>query len=209
MQELTQDDYKRLLTEVIRKQIAILGPQITLAKAKSVAGMTVDENGNVTAIAGDPQMIMQTLIDQFVQLSGLIVKKTLEPLYIQQQDKTAAPITPPVASLDTSTNPLPTQAPIAPINSAPQMNPSAATVPSSTQPSQLPETQPIPNSPAQPVLSTPIIPPSVPEITHTNVGLDPSQPINAQSGERETVPDIQKIIDEAVKGTATQNRSNS
>lgn len=73
-------DYRPILTEVIQKQIAILGPQITLQISRSVAGITVSDDGNVTSLQGNPQLVMQSLIDQFVQLSGLIVKKTMEPL---------------------------------------------------------------------------------------------------------------------------------
>jgi len=73
-------DYKKLLTDVIKKQIVILGPQITLAKARNVKGLTIADDGTVTEMQGPPQELIQSLIDQFVQLSGLIVKKTMEPL---------------------------------------------------------------------------------------------------------------------------------
>lgn len=73
-------DYKKLLTDVIKKQIVILGPQITLAKARNVKGLTITDDGTVTDMQGQPQELIQGLIDQFVQLSGLIVKKTMEPL---------------------------------------------------------------------------------------------------------------------------------
>jgi len=80
MQPQSENDYKKLLSEVIKKQIVILGPDITLAKARNVKGLTVTDDGTVTAISGNPQELIQSLIDQFVQLSGLIVKKTMEPL---------------------------------------------------------------------------------------------------------------------------------
>lgn len=80
MQPQTNTDYKALLTQVIQKQIVILGPTITLAKARNVKGLTVADDGTVTEIDGQPQALIQGLIDQFVQLSGLIVKKTMEPL---------------------------------------------------------------------------------------------------------------------------------
>jgi hypothetical protein len=73
-------DYKKLLTEVIQKQMVILGPSISLAKARNVKGLTVADDGTVVNIEGQPQELIQGLIDQFVQLSGLIVKKTMEPL---------------------------------------------------------------------------------------------------------------------------------
>jgi hypothetical protein len=80
MQLPANTDYKKLLTEVIQKQMVILGPSITLAKARNVKGLTVNDDGTVVNIEGQPQELIQGLIDQFVQLSGLIVKKTMEPL---------------------------------------------------------------------------------------------------------------------------------
>lgn len=80
MQQGQNTDYKKLLTEVIQKQMIILGPSISLAKARNVKGLIVADDGNVTDIQGPPQALIQGLIDQFVQLSGLIVKKTMEPL---------------------------------------------------------------------------------------------------------------------------------
>lgn len=80
MQEYNNSDYKKLLTEVIKKQMVILGPDITLAKARNVKGLKVDQDGTVSEISGSPQELIQDLINQFVELSGLIVQKTMEPL---------------------------------------------------------------------------------------------------------------------------------
>ncbi len=80
MQFNPDTDYKKLITELIKKQIIVLGPYITLAKARNVKGLAIDDDGTVTGISGRPQEVIQGLVDQFVQLSGLIVKKTMEPL---------------------------------------------------------------------------------------------------------------------------------
>jgi hypothetical protein len=80
MEPKTEQEYQKLLTEVIRKQIVILGPSITLAKARNVQGLTVADDGTVTSLNGNPQLLTQQLIEQFMELSGLIVKKTMEPL---------------------------------------------------------------------------------------------------------------------------------
>lgn len=76
----TDGDYQKLLTEVIKKQMVILGPDITLAKARNVQGLTVADDGSVTSLSGNPQELIQKLVEQFVELSGMIVKKTMEPL---------------------------------------------------------------------------------------------------------------------------------
>lgn len=79
-------DYKTVISDVIKKQIIILGPSITIAKARNVKGLTVADDGTVTDISGPPQEIVQALIDQFIQLSGLIVRKTMEPLLANLPD---------------------------------------------------------------------------------------------------------------------------
>jgi len=80
VEEISLGEYRKLLTEIIKKQIIILGPDITLVKARNISVLTVADDGSVTAISGDPQAALQGLIDEFVSLSGLIVKKTMEPL---------------------------------------------------------------------------------------------------------------------------------
>lgn len=74
------ENNKRIFSEVIKRQIAILGPDITLAKVKNVPGIEVDPTGEVVNLQGDPQVLLQELINQFVELSGLIVKKTMESI---------------------------------------------------------------------------------------------------------------------------------
>lgn len=75
-----QATYKKLLTEIIQKQIVILGPDIALMKARAVPGMGVETDGTVSKIEGNAAEILRLLIDEYVSLSGLIVKSTMEPL---------------------------------------------------------------------------------------------------------------------------------
>ncbi|MCG2692909.1 hypothetical protein L6279_02250 [Candidatus Parcubacteria bacterium] len=78
--EQNGEEYKKILTEIIQKQIIILGPDIAIIKARNVVSLTITDDGRVTAIEGDPRPALQKLIDEYVSLSGLIVKKTMEPL---------------------------------------------------------------------------------------------------------------------------------
>lgn len=80
MSPTNDTDYKKLFSELIKKQMLVLGPDITLAKVKNVIGLTVDVNGEVIKLEGDPQQMLQGLINQFVELSGMIVKKTMESI---------------------------------------------------------------------------------------------------------------------------------
>jgi hypothetical protein len=114
MEPKSLGEHQKLLTDVIKKQIVILGPDITLAKARNVAGLTVADDGTVTAITGDPKAITQKLIDQFMELSGLIVKKTMEPLLASSVDgDTKKEVLDAVTAAPTVTAPIPTAQPTA------------------------------------------------------------------------------------------------
>ncbi len=77
----SQNDYKDILTEIIAKQTVILGPQVALLKAKGVAGLSLDDGGKVLDITGDPQVVLQKVIDQYVALSGDIVKNAVNSVF--------------------------------------------------------------------------------------------------------------------------------
>ena len=79
--ELSKEDYKNIITEIIKKQAIILGPQIAVLKARNVAGITVMDDGLVTSINGSEQEILQKLIDQYVSLSGEIVKNAVNSVF--------------------------------------------------------------------------------------------------------------------------------
>lgn len=91
-------DYQKVLTEVLQKQIIILGPTITLAKARNVAGLQVDDTGQVTALTGEGHAVSVKLLEQFRELSPLLVKKTMRPLLniILYSQQPAAQMTPPM-----------------------------------------------------------------------------------------------------------------
>ena len=75
------DKYKALLSEIIAKQSVILGPEISVLKARNVAGITVSDNGVVTAITGDYRQVLEKLVDEYVALSGMIVKNALSSVF--------------------------------------------------------------------------------------------------------------------------------
>ncbi|MDO8487075.1 MAG: hypothetical protein Q7S45_02180 [Candidatus Curtissbacteria bacterium] len=73
-------DYKSLLSDLIRKQMVMLGPAVALSKARKVTGLSVDESGEVSAISGDPQEALKALAGEYMALSGQIAQMTLDSL---------------------------------------------------------------------------------------------------------------------------------
>jgi hypothetical protein len=69
-----KEQYKILLTEIVKKQVIILGPDISVLKARNVKELTITDDGTITDIEGEPSEALQKLINEYVNLSGLIVK---------------------------------------------------------------------------------------------------------------------------------------
>ncbi len=74
------DQYKQMLTDLIQKQMVVLGPNIALDKARKISGLKISDDGLVTSIDGDPQMILKGVANEYMQLSGQIAQMTLNSL---------------------------------------------------------------------------------------------------------------------------------
>ena len=76
-----KNQYISLISEIIAKQGVILGPDIAILKARNVLGLTINESGKVIDIKGNPSDVVEQLIDEYVQLSGQIVKSALSSIF--------------------------------------------------------------------------------------------------------------------------------
>ncbi len=72
-----QADYKKLLTELIQKQIVILGPNIALDTARKVPGLKVSNEGVVLEISGDPVMVLRNVAQEYTVLSSYVTQMAL------------------------------------------------------------------------------------------------------------------------------------
>lgn len=76
----TDEDYQNLLSDLVKKQMVMLGPAVAISNARKVSSITVSDEGNVTAISGDPQASLQALATAYMSLSGQIAQATLASL---------------------------------------------------------------------------------------------------------------------------------
>lgn len=74
------NQYQQILTDLIKKQIVMLGPNVALATARKVTGLTVADDGTVNGLNGDPQVILSAVAKQYMALSGAIAQMTLESI---------------------------------------------------------------------------------------------------------------------------------
>lgn len=75
------DQYKALISEVIAKESVILGPDIAILKARNVLELVISDKGEVTDVRGNPDEAVQKLIEEYVNLSGLIVKNVTKSIF--------------------------------------------------------------------------------------------------------------------------------
>lgn len=74
------ESYKKMLSDLIKKQMVILGPNIALDKARIVTGLVVSDVGDVTDIVGDPKLVLKGVANEYMTLSGQIAQMTLNTL---------------------------------------------------------------------------------------------------------------------------------
>lgn len=76
-----QEQYSALMSEIIAKQAVILGPEIAVLKARNVSTLDIADDGKVLAVKGDPLEALQGLIDEYIALSGEIVRNVTKPIF--------------------------------------------------------------------------------------------------------------------------------
>lgn len=76
-----KEQYQSLINEVIAKQAIILGPDIAILKARKVPGLKISDEGKVLDVIGSPTEVLQKLVDEYVELSGQIVKTALSSVF--------------------------------------------------------------------------------------------------------------------------------
>ena len=76
-----KEQYKAIMTEIVNKQGIILGPEFAIMRARSVEELSISESGEVLEIEGEPKMVLQKLIDNYVELSGQIVRNALGTIF--------------------------------------------------------------------------------------------------------------------------------
>lgn len=76
----TIEDYQSLLSDLVKKQMVMLGPAVALSRARKIGTLSLTDEGNVTAIAGEPKAALDALAGEYMNLSGQIAKATLASL---------------------------------------------------------------------------------------------------------------------------------
>ena len=82
------EQYQNLLSDVIKKQMVILGPSVALSTARKIGSLAIAEDGTVTGINGDPKQAMQDLAAGYMTLSGQISQNIFNSILGKYPDLT-------------------------------------------------------------------------------------------------------------------------
>ena len=79
--------YDELMTAIIKKEISIVGREVALRIARSVPGIKVDDDGNVT---DGTKAKLRSLANAYKELSGgiafVFAKKAIAPILTGKED---------------------------------------------------------------------------------------------------------------------------
>lgn len=79
----SEDQYKQLINDMTSQLEEVLDEHVVRKKLDQIEGLTFSETGEIQSIEGDPQEVVQRLVDTFLSLSNEVVVKTLQPLLKQ------------------------------------------------------------------------------------------------------------------------------
>ena len=83
-------NYKKFVTELVRRHMSILGPNIARDVALHVPGLTIDASGEATDISSDPLLVIKDLANGFDRLSGQVSQLLLYTVLEEHPDVKAA-----------------------------------------------------------------------------------------------------------------------
>lgn len=81
--ETASQPYKQIIKDMLLELNQALDSHVVVKVARKVQGLRISETLDVETLEGDPQAIVQELVDAFVGLSNEVVVKTLRPLLKQ------------------------------------------------------------------------------------------------------------------------------
>lgn len=89
----TKASYVSAINLLLQQFVLVLGPDVVYAKVARVSGLEVNGERTVVNIEGDPQSVFSELLNNFSELSDVVVKKTLASLVASQSAASQATTT--------------------------------------------------------------------------------------------------------------------
>jgi len=72
------EDCKKAITEIVKKQMDIVGPAVALSVAQKATSVKLSASGEVMEIIGDPKTALEQVAESYINFSGEISKMILK-----------------------------------------------------------------------------------------------------------------------------------
>ena len=72
------EDYKKAMSDIIKRQMEIVGPTVALSVAQKVSSVKLSPAGDVLEIIGDPKSALEQVAEAYIAFSGEISKMILK-----------------------------------------------------------------------------------------------------------------------------------
>ena len=82
------EDYKKAISDIIKKQMEIVGPVVALSVAQKATFVKVSPSGDVLEIIGDPKSALEQVAEAYIAFSGEISKMILKSVIKSHPDIT-------------------------------------------------------------------------------------------------------------------------
>ncbi len=78
--------YKKFITEFVREQMIVLGPNLAVDTANLVKGLQVNDKGQVVEISAEGNQILHLLVQEFTKLSSQLTNYSVHSLFMRYPD---------------------------------------------------------------------------------------------------------------------------
>ena len=82
------EDYKKAISDIIKKQMEIVGPVVALSVAQKATSVKVSPSGDILEIIGDPKSALEQVAEAYIAFSGEISKMILKSVIKSYPDIT-------------------------------------------------------------------------------------------------------------------------
>ncbi|MBI1755397.1 hypothetical protein HY250_01125 [Candidatus Azambacteria bacterium] len=72
------DEYKKIISELVKRQMEIMGPSAALSIARKTPSVKIADNGQVTDISGDQKTALELVANSYIAFSGEISRIILK-----------------------------------------------------------------------------------------------------------------------------------
>ncbi len=78
--------YRKFITEFVREQMIVLGPNLAVDTANRAEGITINNRGQVVEIVGEGSQVLFLVVQEYLKLSPQLTNYSIHSLFVKYPD---------------------------------------------------------------------------------------------------------------------------